>query len=113
MSRPSKLTVTDCSKVRTLRDRDVPVTDLAKKFHVSTSSIYKVLDGSYVARPTDKPAAAPKKLTSSMRMDRPITPNVFDGSSEIVEVAMPDEVTLRAAELIVARSRFAEALRSH
>ena len=152
MARPSKLTTVQCARIRALKNdpiNPVPASQLAKRFKVSESSIYKVLDGSYVAREvaadkikaptvhqascgtaTSIPEVTPVRPAGAM-------PSIFQGSStprrrstdrvpgdqgrrslaEILEnaakadvTAEVDELTLAAAELIVARAKFNQAL---
>ncbi len=151
MARPSKLTTVQCARIRALKNdpiNPVPASQLAKRFKVSESSIYKVLDGSYVARPVNEKAKAPTvhqpncgtaATIPEVAPVRPIgaMPSIFQGSStprrratdrvpgdqgrrslaEILEnaakadvTAEVDELTLAAAELIVARAKFNQAL---
>ena len=114
MARPSKLTTSQCEKARELRQnypKRWTVAKLAKRFNVSESSMYKVFDGSYIAREDTPKIQEVKPL-------RPhgVTPSIFKRhAANDRDIAMEDvdELTLRAAQLIVARSRFARALSTH
>lgn len=117
MARPAKLTDAQCDQARMLRSaQDIPVPRLARKFKVSESSMYKVLDGSYHARKGvhrrtagSSPRVQPKDTNQLL----PRTPNLFpdiDGNKAF-GTTPGDDLVLEAARLIVARSRFAEMLR--
>lgn len=131
MARPSKLTAAQCEKARTLRAEGVTIPKLAKKFKVSESSMYKVMDGTYTAR---KEAAAPVAEVFVPKTPctpvTGVTPSVFNGPRirRITSNLHPtmaklmrrqaeasideeiDEVTLAAAELIIAKAYYARAL---
>lgn len=115
MPRPAKLTVSQCNSARALRnERHVPVPRLAKKFKVSESSMYKVLDGSYMAR---KEVGRRHAGTSTRRKapDTNIikTPNIFPDipANQALGTMAGDDAVLQAAMLIVSRSRFAAMVR--
>ena len=81
------------------------VPKLAKHFGVSESSMYKVFDGTYVARQD-----APKIPVVSPLRPHGTTPSLFKrrpANDDIANLGDIDELTLAAAQLIVARSRFA------
>ena len=111
MARPSKLTHSQCEKARELRQnypKRWTVAKLAKRFNVSESSMYKVFDGSYIAR-----ADAPQIPEVKPLRPRGITPSIFRRQAvndTDIDLGDVDELTLAAAQLIVARSRFARAL---
>lgn len=124
MARPSKLSISQCEQFRTLRNSNRAkwtMERLTKKFGISESSGYKVMDGTYTARPDDVKvtAKAPPRFG-----DRPLgaTPSLFHPERRHNGVALPqlsqlrgeeiDNLTLMAAQLIVARSNFAQALRT-
>ena len=137
MARPSKLTAAQCEKARTLRAEGIPVPKLAKRFKVSESSMYKVMDGSYVAR-TDKsanpaddttpapalslvrepvPGATPSIFKHPMRRrsDHPAPKHLHPTMAQLKRAAELDggeidELTLAAAELIVAKANYARTL---
>lgn len=50
MSRTAKLSTTEVANVLALKDK-IPVDKLVKKLKVSRSTIYRIFDGSYHARP--------------------------------------------------------------
>lgn len=127
MARPSKLTVAQCGRICALKnnpEHPVSVPKLAKRFKVSESSVYKVLDGTYIARPDVPVPQVPRKVPSTP------TPSIFTNASasrrkedndlaQILEQAAKcgfdepiDDLTLAAAELVMARSRFTKALSS-
>lgn len=145
MSRPALLSETDCQRVvtlRTRRHRPLSVPTLSKRFKVSESSIYKVLDGTYKARPKEKvyskkcgtrapviqeefprvPAEVPNTPTPSIftnpRPEQPLPSPQSAGelSAWLAQAAKADlhlpvdDVTLAAAELVVAKARFSRAL---
>jgi hypothetical protein len=114
MARPSKLTTLQCEKARTMR-KNYPkrwsVPKLAKHFGVSESSMYKVFDGTYVARqvPATIPSVQPLRPHGS-------TPSIFHrrpSNDDIANLGEIDELTLAAAQLIVARSKFARVVHNH
>lgn len=141
MARPSKLTEAQCARIRELKTREVnPISavNLAKMFKVSESSIYKVLDNTYVARSTD---SAPAVATTSVAPIKPLgaMPSIFDSGdrsqprrrasdhealqprsgaiAELLDRAAKadfdqpvDELTLAAARLVVAKAQFNKAL---
>lgn len=130
MARQSLLTISQCEKIRAERKAGVPAVKLAKRYKVSESSLYKVLDGSYVARPdATKPAvvaAAPvvaavpeQRRTQSIFESgqpraqhtnlHPVLAQLMDKAQEIDDVEI-DDVTLAAAELVVAKARLDRAL---
>lgn len=115
MARPSKLTINQCEQARQLRPRTT-VAKLAKRFRVSESSMYKVLDGTYAAR-KNVPATIPNLVAKPVHGS---TPSVFKGAStvraDLVRTAQQnmgeeiDDITLAAAELIVAKAHYARAI---
>lgn len=121
MARPSKLTQEQCERIRMLKEEGESAPKLAKRFKISESSLYKILNGSYTAAPSDErtlPPVAPAEdygATPSMfgggnQKDSPVTSRVIkaaDASQQPI-----DEVTLAAAELIVAQARYMQ-LRRH
>lgn len=117
MARPSKLTTTQCETARSLHAADTKrwnATRLAKRFKVSESSMYNVLNGSYTARAVQ---------SNNLPVVRPLRPNqpqpsIFQAGNPMPDIDLSnlgevDELTLAAAHLIVSRSRFAAALRQH
>lgn len=141
MARPSKLTPAQCEKARKLRADGVSVPILAKKFKVSESSMYKVMDGSYAAVPktqaiNEAPAAVAVEIPLAVgRVPVPgSTPSIFrdqnlrrrstDHPSAQLHPTMAqllrtaeqaigteiDDLTLAAAELIVAKAHYTRAL---
>lgn len=116
MARTAKLNATQCARIQELRsEQHVPVPRLARRYKVSESSLYKVLDGTYQARPVSMqrnvrnaarartkpaPAALPKDLFAD------IPTKGFGGG-------VSDDVVLEAARLIVARSNFAQVVANH
>ena len=140
MARPSKLTVTQCDRIRALKtdpENPVPAPTLAKRFKVSESSIYKVLDGSYVARADDgnrkqptqvatrvppcrptgaTPSIFRPQLNHSMRRHTDIAPVDHHTLAELLEnvakadTGPVDELTLAAAELVIARAKLSRML---
>lgn len=113
MGRPSKLSENQCNTARALRiEQHVPVSKLARKFKVSESSMYKVMDGSYQARKEVRrpQAGSPTKHVSNTMP--PITKNLFpDLAPSNAPTMLDDDVVLQAACLIVSRSRFARMLK--
>lgn len=138
MARPSKLTVSQCELIRRLRADGLSALDLSRRFKVSESSLYKVLDGSYTARADDAPQIRAPKASSLFQPEQtaPAQPvpdaaplqSLFSGDQGaprlrptqlnrlLVEAAQTDlsgpvdEVTLAAAELVVARAKLNQAL---
>lgn len=53
MSRTAKLNTTEVNHILALKDK-VPVDKLVKKLKVSRSTIYRIFEGSYQARPVEK-----------------------------------------------------------
>lgn len=103
MSRPAKLSPTQCVaaiKLRGSNPKRWTVTKVAKKYKVSEASMYKVLNGSYVAR---KPGDI--DVTKNINLG---TPSIF---GENAQINPPDDVLLAAAQVIVSRSKFANMLR--
>lgn len=113
MGRPSKLSENQCNTARALHTKQhVPVSKLARKFKVSESSMYKVMDGSYQARKEMRrpPAGSSTKHVSNIMP--PITKNLFpDLAPSSAPMMLDDDVVLQAACLIVSRSRFARMLK--
>lgn len=137
MARPSKLTTSQCDRIRALKTdpiNPVPAPQLAKKFHVSESSIYKVLDGSYVARadgnkkaatpPTVEPlrpmgampsifrapAAHPMRRASDHEhADHQTLASLLESAAK-ADAGPVDELTLAAAELVIARAKLCRML---
>lgn len=128
MARTALLTAAQCTQVRTLYEGGARAVDLAKDFGVSESSLYKVLDGTYKARveePTAKQATLP---TVAVRKPEGITPSLFASTAqalgqdphpivrELIEKAQHidtielDELTIAAAQLIMAKARLNRAL---
>lgn len=120
MARPSKLSQEQCERIRMLRDEGVTAPKLAKRFKISESSLYKILNGTYVmgaaSESTLPPVVAPEEMGS--------TPSIFnkhrsaeqDVASRVIKAADAtirqrpiDEVTLAAAELIVAQANYLRA----
>lgn len=113
MARPSKLTVAQCTKARELHTTaHIPVPRLAKRFKVSESSMYKVLDGSYHAREGVSQRSAGSSQSKRHRSNQmpAMTPNLFPDVPALGTQA-GDDILVEAARLIVARSRFASMLR--
>lgn len=143
MPRPSKLTTAQCERIRLMktdREHPVPAPQLAKQFKVSESSIYKVLDGSYI--PRQEPAAAKRKTAIAVCGTTPLVPpkkpvgampSIFQKEfmamqtqkeppaadstlAEILEraakadLAPVDELTVAAAELVLARHKLTKLL---
>ena len=116
MARISKLNEAQCAKIQTLRtEQHIPVPRLARRFKVSESSLYKVLDGTYHARPTSVHRArrnaarvrtAPASAAKPKELFADIPTTGFGGG-------VSDDVVLEAARLIVARSNFAQVVASH
>lgn len=119
MARPSKLTQEQCTRIRMLRDEGATGPELAKRFKISESSLYKILNGSYTAARSDSGSLPPLVETENMGS----TPSLFyktpsgdqQMASRVRKAAdaggkVVDEVTLAAAELIVAQARYARAL---
>jgi hypothetical protein len=152
MARPSKLSATQCARIRALKtDPTNPVSApaLAKRFKVSESSIYKVLDGTYVARgdeavlpkvaipssiancgtelqvptvPAAKPEGAMPSIFHNGDKETPrrrlsdLTPNLAEMLERAAKASFQepvDEVTLAAAELVIARAKLNRALHIH
>ena len=112
MGRPSKLSVSQCEAARSLHIKQaMPVTKLARKFKVSESSMYKVMDGSYHAHKEPRRLAAGNSAKHTSNTMPPITKNLFPDLAPTGTVQMDDDVVLEAARLIVARSRFARMLK--
>lgn len=124
MARKSLLTNSQCEQIRALRKQGVPVSKLYRAYGVSESSMYKVLDGSYVARADDnrqaiptvvvaKPVGATPSLFESgaahMRTTHPLLQAMLDKAQHIDEVEI-DEVTLAAAKLVCAKAELTKAL---
>lgn len=124
MARPSKLTQEQCDRIRMLKDEGDSAPDLAKRFKISESSLYKILNGSYTAAPAgslpplvetedmgstpslfNKPRPLAPKGTG--QMDPQVTSRVRHAAAAGGTI---DEVTLAAAELIVARARYERSL---
>jgi hypothetical protein len=63
MSRTAKLNETEVASVLALKGK-VPVEKLTKKLKVSRSTIYRIFEGSYQARP-----AAPSPMANLAQMD--------------------------------------------
>jgi hypothetical protein len=120
MARPSKLSQEQCERIRMLRDEGVSPPQLAKRFKVSESSMYKILNGTYVAAPSSgaalPPAVQPENMGSTPSLfrkaeaDEQVTTRVIKAAESQRQPV--DEVTLAAAELIVAQARYAQ-LRKH
>lgn len=130
MPRPSKLTDAQCAQIRALKnheDSPIRVPVLAKQFGVSESSIYKVLDGTYVARKyfqktrnivhTDAHTipSVPYKdipqgpMPSIFRDKHGVGDMVNQAAKQDFDVPL-DEATIAAAELVLARARLIKAL---
>lgn len=116
MARPSKLTEGQCNRIRMLKDEGVSAPILAKRFKLSESSVYKVLNGSYAASPGSDNELPP----AVEQEDHGSTPSRFNKSedsqlsSRVIKAADGSrqpvgEVTLAAAELIVAQARYMQA----
>lgn len=56
MSRIAKLNTTEVTSILALKDK-LPVDKLVKKLKVSRSTIYRIFEGSYHARPNPAPVA--------------------------------------------------------
>ncbi|MEO7082188.1 MAG: helix-turn-helix domain-containing protein [Flavobacteriales bacterium] len=122
MARPSKLTQDQCERIRMLRKEGEPAPKLAKRFKISESSLYKILNGSYTAAPAGPDGLPPAVGTEDMGS----TPSIFakagknntsqdsELSSRVRKAAAAggaiDEITLAAAELIVAQAHYQRAL---
>lgn len=98
-----------------LKDEGASAPKLAKRFKLSESSVYKILNGSYTAAPGSE---LPPLIESE---DKGSTPSIFAKapqeqqlSSRVRKAAGAggdvDEVTLAAAELIVAQARYQRSL---
>lgn len=129
MARPSKLSQEQCERIRMLRDEGVTAPKLAKRFKISESSLYKILNGSYIAAPAGEGATPPLPTKEDMGStaslftrpradavnvepgDRVIANRVIKAADDS-RPATIDEVTLAAAELIVAQARYMQ-LRKH
>lgn len=134
MARPSKLTDAQCAQARVLREQGISVPTLAKKFKVSESSMYKVMDGTYVARLTKK--AAPELSLQREPAPAGATPSMFKGGhpmrratdkphvnlhptmAQLLRKAARDEVEvdetiLAAAELVIAKANYARTMSRH
>lgn len=122
MARKAILSETQCKRVRTLYENGSRAIELAKRFGVSESSLYKVLDGSYHARPNGQPVQEPLPVVAPDKPDG-ITPSLFDSTTRAVNQETQaivkrmlekarqiddvelDDLTVAAAELIVAKAR--------
>lgn len=76
MARPSKLSQAQCDRIRMLKTEGAAAPELAKRFKLSESSIYKILNGSYTAAPPGKERMPPTVPVE----DRGSTPSLFDTS---------------------------------
>lgn len=120
MARPSKLSQEQCDRIRMLKNEEgISAPKLAKRFKISESSLYKILNGSYVVGAAGTGALPPVVEA----VDQGATPSIFnkarapmveqDVASRVIKAADAtsrqnpiDEVTLAAAELIVAQARY-------
>ncbi|MGV8863251.1 MAG: hypothetical protein ACOH2T_19055 [Pseudomonas sp.] len=113
MSRPAKLNVIQASQLQDLHlIQEIPVAKLAKRFKVSESTAYKVVNGTYQALQARKQKQKPEL---SLVPFRP-TPSLFhEDKNQVLQAATlethqeVDALTLAAAELIVARANFNKA----
>lgn len=125
MARKALLTHSQCARVRALYDAGSRAVELAKKFGVSESSLYKVLDGSYRSRPDEPRRMAAAQSLPVIAPDKPmgITPSLFGDTArslnqdlhptmaQMIEKARQiddvelDDLTIAAAELVVAKAR--------
>ncbi|WP_199097279.1 helix-turn-helix domain-containing protein [Dyella sp. ASV21] len=127
MARPSKLTQEQCERIRMLKDEGITAQKLAKRFKISESSLYKILNGSYQAAPAGTSSSLPLPTKEDMgatpslfSKPRGAEPNPQDRqiASRVIRAADAstqepiDEVTLAAAELIVAQARYMQ-IRKH
>lgn len=122
MARPSKLSQEQCERIRMLRDEGVTAPQLAKRFKLSESSVYKILNGTYVAGPPTSAAlppqvepkekgATPSIFTKQTENQDPVNARVIKAADASREQPI-DEIALAAAELIVAQARYQQ-LRKH
>jgi hypothetical protein len=124
MARPSKLTQDQCERIRMLKNEGASAPQLAKRFRISESSLYKILNNSYTAAPAGslpslveredlgptlsiftKSQSSASKVTS--QLDQQIASRVRQAAEAGGRI---DEITLAAAELIVARARYQRSL---
>lgn len=130
MARTAILTASQCREAQALKAQGARAIDLAKQFGVSESSIYKVLDGSYRARRDERRKAAPLPVVQPTR-PMGITPSLFASTAHAlnqelhplarqmlekaqhIEDAELDDVTVAAAELVVAKARLNRILAHH
>lgn len=119
MARPSKLSVEQCERIKMLKNEGISAPKLAKRFHLSESSVYKILNGTYVAGETGTlpPLADPidtgstESLFNKNKTQEDISNRVIKAATAGRHVPV-DEVTLAAAELIIAQARY-EAANKH
>lgn len=125
MARTAILTQSQCRKIVKLKESGARAVNLAKAYNVSESSLYKVLDGSYKARMDKQPAKQlpvvpvdkPEGITPSLfEREAPRAPSLSTAVNRVLEKACQiddvtlDDVTVAAAELIVAKARLERAL---
>lgn len=122
MARPSKLTETQCETIRYFYKSDIKAPELAKLFEISESSVYKILNGSYVAAPTQERTVLPPGKGqetggfSKTNGGSQVTPEDCLAAVRVLRAAEAnvgepvDEITLAAAELILAQARYERAL---
>lgn len=125
MARPSKLTDVQCDRIRMLRSEGISPPELAKRFKISESSLYKILNGSYVMGAAKHPlppavgveenqGATPSlfhrmRASGAPELDREIASRVIKAVDSSRHGDPIDDVTLAAAELIVARAHYERA----
>lgn len=125
MARPSKLSEAQCDRIRMLKAEGVSAPQLAKRFKISESSLYKILNGSYVAAADGKAGTQLEQVGDPANQGA--TPSLFKGArasatpeldvsrrviagAESASRGLPiDEATLAAAELIVAQAKYLRA----
>jgi hypothetical protein len=131
MARPSKLSPAQCERIQMLKAEGVAAPQLAKRFKISESSIYKILNGSYVAGEQTEAAlppivgsesrgATPSLFTKARESDsdemahgdQQVSSRVNRAADAASRDATIDETTLAAAELIIAQARYLRS-RSH
>lgn len=125
MARPSKLSIAQCAQFRTMRTdpklrKRYTMAQLCKKFGISESSGYKVMDGSYVAHP-DEPQRARTPHVRPLEQPAGVTPSLFHPERRSASPALHlvqsrgadmDHIMQLAEQLVAAKSAFVQALRA-